>query len=145
MGDVDVLIGMNYAGLQPTKTQVYESHNLVLYENRFGKCIAGSHPLIKQTHQLVVIDAYVHNFDATSFFEIEGMGVHCFPRCGSCSCKNCSLSSKGLSIEEEREQKMITEGLSYDERTQSLTASYPWKRDPELLPNSYNVAKATKI
>ena len=145
VGEVHVLIGMNYARLQPTKTQEYESHDLVLYENRFGKCIAGSHHLIRQSHQLIVVDASVHHFDANSFFDIESMGITCFPKCGNCMCKKCSLGSKGLSIKEEREQNLINEGLSYDKENMCFTSTYPWIKDPNNLPDSYNTAKTALI
>ena len=36
----------------------------------------------------------------------------------------------------------ILEGLSYDEETQTWTASFPWIRDPNELPNNYRVALA---
>lgn len=140
-GEVDVLIGMNFARFQPTKTQ--ESRNLVLYENRFGKCIAGSHRMIKQTQQLIVNNVSVHSFDATSFLELETMGVQCHPRCGNCSCRKCALGSKGVSIKEEREQNMINEGLVYDETDKCFTSSYPWIKNPKHLPESYGVAKAS--
>ena len=41
-GEVDLLIGYDYAGLHPVKQQAVD--NLILLCSEFGKCIAGTHP-----------------------------------------------------------------------------------------------------
>ena len=43
-GEIDVLIGCNYAALHPSIIQ--SVGNLTVMKNRFGKCLAGSHPLL---------------------------------------------------------------------------------------------------
>ena len=48
-GEVDVLIGFEYAGFHPQTEQ--SSEHLLLLKNRFGKCIGGTHPQIKETNE----------------------------------------------------------------------------------------------
>ena len=43
--NVDELVGMNYASMQPQREQVHG--NRTLCRNRFGKCIAGSYELFE--------------------------------------------------------------------------------------------------
>ena len=136
-GEIDVLIGYNYASLHPHVIQA--AGNLLLLENRFGRCIAGSHQMIEESCKVLVdtVEVYHVTNSEASFFDIEDMGIQCFPRCGNCSCKKCSLGSKGLSIKEEREQNLICQGLTYHKEDQLFVAKYPWIKDPNSLPNNY--------
>ena len=111
-------------------------------ENRFGKCIAGSHHKIKESHEIVVDSIEICHIavDEESFLNIEQMGVQCFPLCGNCSCQKCALGSKGPSIKEEREQALINEGLSYNESDCCYVAVHPWIKDPKGLPDNYSIA-----
>ena len=45
-GEYDVLVGFEYAGHRPVCEQ--SVGNLLLLGNRFGKCLGGSHPLLKE-------------------------------------------------------------------------------------------------
>lgn len=140
-GEVDVLIGFNYASLHPTAIRF--SDNMMLLENRFGKCLAGTHHSLKESQKAFANHVEVYNVrhDDESFLNIEDMGISCSPRCGNCSCRKCALGSSGLSIKEEREQSLINEGLSYNEEGQFFVANYPWIKDPNHLPDNYNLAK----
>ena len=44
-GEVEMLIGLNYAAYHPQKVE--SKGQMVIYENCFGVCIAGSHPLLR--------------------------------------------------------------------------------------------------
>ena len=44
-GEVDLLLGIQYASLHPVRTK--SSGNLLLMENQFDRVIAGSHPLVQ--------------------------------------------------------------------------------------------------
>ena len=68
------------------------------------------------------------------------MGIKGFTICGSCSCKKCALGSKGLSITVEREQNLINDGLSYQEKDKCFVAVYPSIKDPKGLPDSFDMA-----
>ena len=50
-GEIDVLIGLEYAGLHPQI--IASNNNLIISANVFGKCISGIHPLVKRTHPFV--------------------------------------------------------------------------------------------
>jgi hypothetical protein len=39
------------------------------------------------------------------------MGVECSPKCGSCKCRRCAIGGKDYTIQEEKELKLIEEGL----------------------------------
>ena len=58
-GEVDLLIGLDYASFPPQMVDNVE--HLVLYENRFGKCLGGSHPEIKDDTQMVIINVEVNH------------------------------------------------------------------------------------
>ena len=97
-GEVDVLIGFEYAGFHPQTEQ--SSEHLLLLKNRFGKCIGGTHPQIKETnerHELNSVQV-LHSTSSTveDFYNIENLGIECSPRCGGCKCGKCSLGSKNL-------------------------------------------------
>ena len=52
-GEIDLLIGYDYAALHPVRQQ--RSDNLLLLTNNFGKCIVGSHPkIIENTRSYIV-------------------------------------------------------------------------------------------
>lgn len=140
-GEIDVLIGFNYALLHPRVSQ--SSNNLMLLENRFGKCIGGSHQTTDESCEVLVdgVEVFYIAKAEEHFFEIEEMGVQCSPLCGNCSCKKCALGSKGLSIEEEREQNLINQGLTYLQDNKCFVAAYPWIRDPSCLPDNYFMAR----
>ena len=53
IGSVDVLIGYEYAAYHPEREQ--NVGHLILLKNRFGRCVGGTHPLLKEvymTHNL---------------------------------------------------------------------------------------------
>ena len=97
-GEVDVLIGYEYAGYHPVARQ--KSGHLLLLSNRFGKCLGGSHPLLSENTQKIIEHVNIHHIEGEitveDFYSIESMGVNCNPKCGSCSCGHCSIGSKDL-------------------------------------------------
>lgn len=156
-GKLDILIATDCCRLLPEKVQ--EVGNLQLMKNQFGYCLRGSHPMIKlpnrESNHVVVkihhLDADVKNANIDisknedtihrnmeDFFTIEGMGVCCAQRCGFCQCGKWSNDLKNITIQEEREMKLIQNGLSYDETDKCWTVKYPWIRDPHELPNNIN-------
>ena len=58
-GEIDVLIGLEYASFHPRMLQ-YSGH-LVLYENIFGTCLGGTHDTLKENTQLVISHAFVNH------------------------------------------------------------------------------------
>ena len=138
-GEIDVLIGFEYAGYHPTR--IKSSGHLLVMENRFGKCLGGSHSvLIEKTQKLVkhVVIHHAKNIEIEKFFDIEGLGIECSPKCGSCRCGKCPLGGKDYTIKEERELELIESGLI--RKPTHWEAKYPWIKDPKTLADNYHVA-----
>ena len=95
-GEIDILVGYNYAIWHPVKVQ--ENNQLLLLSNCFGKCIAGrnSNLLDNATEKCVVNHLKsVTEYDMSrDFFSIESLGVQCIPKCGSCRCGSFPVGSK---------------------------------------------------
>ena len=137
-GEIDVLIGYEYAGYHPVKTECND--HLLLLENQFGKCLGGSHPMLFEKTLKIVKHAVLHHAriaEIENFFDIENLGVQCIPRCGGCKCGTCSLGSNSCTIQEDREMQMIEKGLV--RKASHWEASYPWIRDPALLQDNRSV------
>jgi len=47
-----------------------------------------------------------------------------------------------MTLKEEKELKLIEDGLNYDELNQCWVADYPWIRNPSELPNNMSLAEA---
>ena len=93
-GEIDMLIGQQAASLHPVRKRAVG--NLVLMENDFGMVVSGSHPQVKTVDAITlscmqVRDAVVMHAigGIEQFFDIEGLGVRCEPKCGGCKCGNC--------------------------------------------------------
>ena len=116
---------------------------LLLMENRFGKCIGGSHPLIHNQIKKVVKHAFVNHIkriERAEFFENESLGVNCKPLCGNCKCGRCLIGGKELTLKEEREMSLIEHGLTrYDNL---WVAWYPWIKNPSDLADNKVAAMA---
>ena len=147
VGEVDVLIGFNYANFHPQREQSVE--HLLLLKNRFGRCIGGTHPKVKEGtkhHELNNIQ-FLREVSPSveDFYKIENLGIECKPRCGGCKCGRCPLGSKNYTLKEERELALIEENLNYDEKAREWIAQYPWLKDPNELPDNKKAANGKLI
>ena len=134
-GEVDVLVGFEYAGYHPVREQ--SVNNLLVLRNQFGVCMGGSHKLLQEKTRKVVQTVIIHHLRQVTvedFFETESLGVSCTPKCGGCRCGNCHLGSKDYSLKEERELNLIEAGLEHC--GDHWVAKYPWIRDPYDLPDN---------
>ena len=141
VGEIDILIGFEYAGFHPTRKQ--SNGHLLLLENMFGNCLGGSHPLLSEKTRKIIQHAVVNHVKIAAiedFFDIERLGVECTPKCGNCRCGECPIGGKEYTIKEERELKLIEEGLR--RMHNHWVATYPWIRDPKSIQNNRNVAFA---
>ena len=100
-GEVDMLIGLQYAAFHPMPVQT-DGH-LVLYRNRFGNTIGGNYPEICEDTKIdescsqVRLAVAMHVTQAIdTFFEVESLGVNCTIRCGACSCGKCHHGGKAM-------------------------------------------------
>ena len=132
-GNIELLIGSDWCNLQPQVKQTVD--NLQLMKNMFGYCLRGSHPCVKFIADGNVAKSHgkrsyhiTSKFNIedisfgkraeiksglTKFFEIESLGTHCIPRCGSCKCGLCPEGNNNYSIKEGRELELISDGLVY--------------------------------
>jgi len=134
IGEIDMLIGFEYAGFHPEKREAVD--HLLLMENKFGLCLGGSHHLLQEKTQLMVQDVEVSHaiIKLSDFFENESLGVSCKPKCGNCRCGECPIGGKQYTLQQERELAMIEKGLELQDGV--WVATYPWKKDPNQLPNN---------
>ena len=142
VGEIDILIGFEYAGYHPVTIQ--SANHLVVMENRFGHCIGGQHPLLKETTRKLVQHvsiSHVKHVKIDDFYNIESLGVQCNPQCGNCKCGKCPIGGKNYSIKEEREHNLIDKAVVH--KGDYWEASYPWIKNPENLPDNRNAAIAT--
>ena len=103
----------------------------MLLRNRFGRCIGGTHPLLKKSHQShdfinARVNTIVGKLNIEDFYKIENLGVECKPKCGGCKCGKCSLGAKDYTIQEERELELIERNLNFDKEKNRGIAEYPW-------------------
>ena len=155
-GPVDVLIGYEYAAYHPEKEQ--NIGHLVLLKNRFGRCVGGTHPLLKEmcmTHNLenVRVNTIVGKVSIEDFCTIEALGIQCKPRCGGCKCEKCSLGAKDYTIQEERELELIERNLTFNSEDNTWQHklsqrhvhkfSYPGKTTAEIAEAVDNIAVAS--
>ena len=89
-GEVDMLIGFEYAGFHPIRMQAAD--HLLLMKNRFGWCLGGSHEKIEEKVKIVA-DAVVYFVKGScrpdKFYHTEELGVEVRGRCNGCDCGGC--------------------------------------------------------
>ena len=146
-GEVDILIGMQYAAFHPVRYAA--NGHLLLMKNQYGMVIAGSHPSVKIGTQLDQSFVQVKHAVALhaiggieQFYEIEGLGVTCQPKCGSCKCGQCHPGGKDMSIQEEKEYESMKSNIIFNPARGRWLAKYPWIRDPKELQDNRRVAFA---
>ena len=76
------------------------------------------------------------NVTVEDFYSIEKLGVEVFPECGSCKCGRCQPGGRCMSLKDEREYKLIEDGLTYIKEERRFVARYPFIKYPRNLPNN---------
>ena len=161
MGHVDLLVGIQEAGLHPTVPDRNVVDNLRLLESKFGtgKLLDGSHELLRSSPVLMDQKTFslshatlgecyyvdeqvkvVNHLTARkkfNFFECEEMAVGQPKRCNDCAaCKACSMKGQELSRRDERELRLIKEGMQLDLDMNQLKFEYPLIKDPSVLQDN---------
>ena len=158
-GEIDVLIGIQYAGLFPRlgRSDRDVQGNLRLMSSMFGTgfLLDGQHPEIKgrvmvqspDSHAVsrcevsiikgLEVNPRVANRvmkESFTFGECEEMGVQQQRRCGACtSCQRCSEPKQQLSRKEQDELHLIERGMYLDEEAKQVRFHYPLIKDPAVL------------
>ena len=121
-GSIDLLIGVQYAGYHPVR-QASKGH-LLLLKNRFGTTIQGSHPSVIEETKIDSMCSQVKHAtvmhvaeNAERFYSIEGLGVTCQPKCGSCRCGKCHPGGKNMTLKEEQEYNLIESKITFNTET----------------------------
>ena len=81
------------------------------------------------------------------FYKIEQLGVEVSPKCVLCRCGKCQPGGGCMSLKNEREYKIIEEGLIYIKGEKRFVAKYPFIKDPRNLPNNravFGMLKSTE-
>ena len=150
MGEVDILLGMEYADMHPR--QIESNQGLVLYESDYGtgRIVGGKNKVIHANEQISakarlcaqvkitnVRALKVPSKPAIDFFTSEQFGVRPPPSCNNCrNCKECAFYTQQLSREEKREHMVIKANLKHDPSTKKWTTTYPYKCEPSALQNN---------
>ena len=143
--DVDILVGMDYAHLQPESMARCE--NLVLYKSLFGtrRILGGYHEAIRidnKINMFVKTVAHARSIKievlkprtGVDFFTAETFGVNVPPKCRRCrSCKECTFDVNQISRCEQYELEVIKKNLKLDCVKSKWTTTYPYKVDPVIL------------
>ena len=119
IGEVDILIGLDYAAFHPQMIQ--NNKHLVLYRNKFGKCLGGTYPTLMEGTQKCNDTVHINHFPSSVLDEFLEVEVAAGEKCD-------------YSIKEIRELKLIKTRLKYKENC--WEENLPWIRDPRELPNN---------
>ena len=133
----DTVIDTNFVKVLKSADVLYASGDA----NLISSCV--SHPLFKSQipqckEQLTSHFTQKMNETITKFIEGEELATQVQPICGACKCGKCPQPGHSYSFEEERQLRIIQNNLRYDEVNQHWITSYPWKIDPQTLPNNKN-------
>lgn len=148
-------LGVTVAGTHPN---LFESVDLTLLqsETHFARTMRTSSELYKEvilgTEDLDGDVAQAVTLSSTNevldWFKWDSIGAACEPKCGGCRCGRCSPGGQEMTLGEERELEKIKNCLSYvlaDKHSVSphWDAAYPWKVNPEILPDNRKAVEAT--
>ena len=67
--------------------------------------------------------------DLTEFWKTESMGVAVNP---------CNCTASELTMQDRNELKLIEDSCEFNQNSNSWIIGYPWKRDPNQLPDNYD-------
>ena len=126
-GHVDLLIGIDHAHMHSGETK--QANHLVARHSPLGWVIFGSRPGKKLDAMHILHVKYAVPVDLTDFWTTESMGVNV---------KGCVCSADKLS-QVERDEAKIIEDSCVKVKDQWMM-SYPWKRDPNELPDNKQLA-----
>ena len=126
-GPVDLLIGIDHARMHTGETR--QAGHLVARKSPLGWVVFGGTSQDAPESSRTLHVKYTSPVDLTDFWTTEAMGVAITP----CLCPANKLSQI------EREEAKIIES-SCQKNGNQWVVSYPWKRDPALLPDNKSQA-----
>ena len=73
-GEIDVLIGYEYAGFHPVRLQSF--NHLLLLGNQYRRCLGGSHQKLNEKAQMLIPHATVHLMTRVNIHPSVGRVIH---------------------------------------------------------------------
>ena len=142
---IDLLIGMENSGLQPTKIEPTVDDKLTVFKT----CLVSNVPcqyilggVTADKNSCQNKSKTCHFIKASDFKEAEDFGVSPLRSCKSClKREECSHKNSHMSFKEQQELSRIEENLDYNEKTMNWVAKYPLTESPEEVQGTYNGAE----
>ena len=126
-GPVDLLIGIDYAFMHSGKTR--QAGHLMARQSPLGWVFFGARPGETCEVTSILHVKYTEPVDLAAFWTTESMGVNM---------KQCICTADKLSETEKEEARIIAESCVKVEN--QWLVPYPWKKDPNLLPDNKQLA-----
>ncbi len=125
-GPVDLLVGINYPHFHVGETRI--KHGLAVRKSPLGWVAFGAdeEPTQSSSHQVMNV-RLATPVDLTEFWKTESMGVSISP---------CQCPPNKMTPEEQKGLKLIEDSCHLEKK--KWTVNYPWKKNPQLLPNNYS-------
>lgn len=124
-GAVDLLIGINYPQFHAGETKMKKSLTVRRSPLGWVAFSAGTGEIVTENKQVLPV-CLASPIDLTDFWKTESTRV---------MSPSCECSQVNMSLEEEHELKLISESCKLVSK--QWTVSYPWKGDPEQLPDNH--------
>ncbi|XP_071946012.1 uncharacterized protein [Antedon mediterranea] len=126
-GDVDLLIGIDHPNIHIGETR--EAGNLIARNSPLGWVIFGAVTEDRPSNNVLHVK-FSQPVDLTDFWTTEAMGV---------TVKTCSCEASKIGPIESEEAKIIADSCT--KLGNQWLIPYPWKRDPNQLPNNRSQAE----
>ena len=127
-GHVDLLIGIDHAHMHAGETRQVD--HLLARKSPLGWVVFGGKPEQISDVTSILHVKYASPIDLTDFWTTEAMGVAVKP----CVCDTDKLTQA------EREEAKLIEESCFKVKNQWMIP-YPWRKDPNLLPDNRNLAR----
>ena len=129
--------------LDSNMVKVLKSVNIIQCETHNASFSQVQHPLFKEPHKSQANHSTFTSSDLENYVRGEELGIYSHQKCGSCKCGKCPQPGHTFSFQEEMELNLIRDNLKYNEENSCWVTKYPWKFDPNLLPDNENATFST--
>lgn len=140
---LDLLIGVDHPILFSGNDVIVGG--LVAKNTPLGWVVFGNNGALQNSNDFHVEHVNLMHITLEDFWRTESLGVEVKVTCGGCKCGECNEEAIKLSAEERKELNIIRTNCKKKEGESVWTASYPWKKDPNELPDNRSQAIAKLI
>ena len=173
MKNVDFLMGLSHPSWHPEKAERARTveGDLWVFRSRFGTCVAGSHPDLKDKRDVIgsvhsvlhvykaeVLESEIHDFEfcpkrsselcAVGVLKMSEANYFEYENLGTKvdpKCSKCPAPGSKYGFQEQRELDLICENLEYDPNKKRWETEYPWKVPRSTLPKNDAIALQSLI